>query len=110
MAKKKTKVVPTESKKTTFRIDQGVYEKFTKMMKRLGLRRDGFLNNALVEELRLLEEAPSNTSRATGLIQLLRDYEPDPRVKVGFTLDSALIADMNITCASTVPCPFSKFS
>ena len=85
-------------KKTTFRIREDYLSIFSSSIKRLGLRRDAYLNHVLREEIHLLKETVGNSERGEALLKLKGACEGVPRQKVGVTLGEDLIHEINEVC------------
>jgi hypothetical protein len=67
-------------------------------MKRMGLRRDTYLNHVLSGEVDLLRRSPGNSLRGETLLKLIRGLDERQRKKVGVTLDRDLIQSINEVC------------
>ncbi len=85
--------------KTTFHLDRAVYSKFADNIKRLGLRRDLFLNRVLGSEIDELKAAEPNYAKAEKLMKWIRGVRRNDYVKVSISLDEKLIDLMNKACA-----------
>lgn len=90
-----------ETKRTTFKVWTPLAKSLEEKMERAFLRRDGFLNNLISQELEILAqecETKRNSPEAAGYIQkMLKDMD---LITVSISLQPALIEKLNQTCAS----------
>ena len=90
-----------ETKRTTFRVWAPLAKSLEEKMEHAFLRRDGFLNNLISQELDVLiqECESSNSPEAATYIQKMFKQMKD-LTTVSMSLDPVLIEKLNQTCAS----------
>lgn len=88
------------TKRTTFKIWEPLAKSLEEKMEQAFLRRDGFLNNLISQELDVLIQECENVNSpevSSHIQKMLKDLK---LVTVSMSLDTALIEKLNQTCAS----------
>jgi hypothetical protein len=84
--------------KTTFMLDANLYEEFSSVVKKIGLRRDLLLNKWLAVELDYLRQIKTNSAIAEKFQRSVRLASKNEKKKVVLTLDKSLLKDLNAVC------------